>query len=294
MSATQAWTGDVSESAATATIQVYNTLSRRKEPLQTIEPGRVRMYVCGVTPYDSAHIGHGMSLTTFDVIRRYLEHRGYEVRHIQNFTDIDDKIINRANAEGIDPNALTEALIAEWHAQTRALNALPATHYPRATEEVGPIIEMVQGLVDRGYAYPVDGDVYFRVRAFPGYGKLSHRDLDDLLAGARVDVDERKDDPLDFALWKAAKPGEPSWESPWGLGRPGWHIECSAMSSTYLDGQVDIHGGGADLIFRITRTRSPRAKASSASSPSPGTGCTTDSCASVRRRCRNRWGTSCR
>ncbi len=234
---------------AGAGIRVYNTMTRRKEPLQTIEPGKVRMYVCGVTPYDSAHVGHGMSLTSFDVIRRYLEHRGYEVRHIQNFTDIDDKIINRANAENIDPDALTETFINEWLEQMRALNALPATHYPRATEEVGPIIEMVRGLIDRQHAYTVDGDVYFRIRSFPGYGKLSHRDLDDLLAGARIEVDERKEDPLDFALWKAAKPGEPSWESPWGPGRPGWHIECSAMSSTYLGGQVDIHGGGADLIF---------------------------------------------
>ena len=217
--------------------------------MQTIEPGKVRMYVCGVTPYDSAHVGHGMSLTSFDVIRRYLEHRGYEVQHIQNFTDIDDKIIDRANAENIDPNVLTENFISEWLEQARALNVLPASHYPRATEEVGPIIEMVQGLIDRDHAYPVDGDVYFRVRSFPGYGKLSHRDLNDLLSGARIEVDERKVDPLDFALWKAAKPGEPSWESPWGPGRPGWHIECSAMSSTYLDGQIDIHGGGADLIF---------------------------------------------
>jgi cysteinyl-tRNA synthetase len=230
-------------------IHIYNTMTRQKEPFETIEPGRVRMYVCGVTPYDSAHIGHGMSMTTFDVIRRYLEHRGYAVRHIQNFTDIDDKIIARANAEGIDPDKLTEGLIAEWLAESRALNALPATHYPRATQEVGPIIEMVQGLIDRGHAYEVEGDVYFRVRSFPGYGKLSHRDIDDLLAGARIEVDERKHDPLDFALWKAAKPGEPSWPSPWGPGRPGWHIECSAMSSTYLDGQIDIHGGGADLIF---------------------------------------------
>ena len=230
-------------------IRIYNTMTRTKESLQTIEPGRVRMYVCGVTPYDSAHVGHGMSLTTFDIIRRYLEHRGYEVRHIQNFTDIDDKIIDRANAEQIDPEALTESFIAEWFIQMRALNALPASHYPRATEEVGPIIAIVQGLIDRGHAYSVDGDVYFRVRSFEGYGKLSHRDLDDLLAGARIEVDERKEDPLDFALWKSGKPGEPSWESPWGPGRPGWHIECSAMSSTYLDGQVDIHGGGADLIF---------------------------------------------
>lgn len=235
--------------AAAGRIHIYNTLTRRKEPLQTIEPGQVRMYVCGVTPYDSAHIGHGMSMTTFDVIRRYLEYRGFEVRHIQNFTDIDDKIIARANEEGVDPNDLTEGLISEWLKETQALNALPATHYPRATQEVGPIIAMVQGLIDRGHAYQVDGDVYFRVRSFPDYGKLSHRDIDDLLSGARIEVDERKDDPLDFALWKGAKPGEPSWESPWGPGRPGWHIECSAMSSTYLDGQVDIHGGGADLIF---------------------------------------------
>ncbi len=232
-----------------AGIRIYNTLTRGKELLETIEPGIVRMYVCGVTPYDSAHVGHGMSLTTFDVIRRYLEHRGFQVRHVQNFTDIDDKIINRANAEGIDPDTLTESYIQEWFTQMEALNALPATHYPRATEEVGPIIEMVQGLIDRGHAYAVEGDVYFRVRSFLGYGKLSHRELDDLLSGARIEIDERKEDPLDFALWKTAKPGEPSWESPWGLGRPGWHIECSAMSSTYLDGQVDIHGGGADLIF---------------------------------------------
>jgi cysteinyl-tRNA synthetase len=238
------------ESLRTANgIRIYNTLTRRKELLQTIEPGRVRMYVCGVTPYDSAHVGHGMSMTTFDIIRRYLEHRGYNVRHIQNFTDIDDKIIDRANASGIDPTELTEGMIAEWLAEMRALNALPATHYPRATEEVGPIIEMVQGLIDRGFAYHVEGDVYFRVRKFSGYGKLSHRDIDDLLSGARIEVDERKEDPLDFALWKAAKPGEPSWDSPWGQGRPGWHIECSAMSSTYLNGQIDIHGGGADLVF---------------------------------------------
>ncbi len=230
-------------------LQVYNTQTRCKEPFGTIEPGKVRMYVCGVTPYDRAHIGHAMSLIVFDVIRRYLEHRGYVVHHAQNFTDIDDKIIARANREGIDPAALTETLIAQWHAETAALGAQPAHVYPRATQEVPEIIAMVEGLIERGFAYPVDGDVYFRVRAFPGYGKLSHRDLDDLLAGARIEVDERKEDPLDFALWKAAKPGEPSWPSPWGPGRPGWHIECSAMCRHHLGGQVDIHGGGADLIF---------------------------------------------
>ena len=235
--------------AQEAPIQVYNTLTRRKERFETIEPGAVRMYVCGVTPYDSAHVGHAMSLIVFDVIRRYLEHRGYRVRHAQNFTDIDDKIINRANQEGIDPSELTERLIRDWHAETAALNTLPATVYPRATLEIPGIVAMVEGLIARGHAYVVDGDVYFRVRSFPGYGKLSHRDLDDLLAGARIEVDERKEDPLDFALWKAAKPGEPTWPSPWSEGRPGWHIECSAMCSTHLDGVVDIHGGGTDLIF---------------------------------------------
>ncbi len=233
----------------TGAIQIYNTLTRKKEPFETIDPGKVRMYVCGVTPYDSAHIGHGMSMTVFDIIRRYLEHRGYDVRHIQNFTDIDDKIIARANREGIDPNDLTESLIQQWHKETAELNAKPASHYPRATQEVGPIITMIEGLIANGHAYEVDGDVYFKVRSFPSYGKLSHRALDDLLSGARIDIDERKADPLDFALWKAAKPGEPWWDSPWGKGRPGWHIECSAMSSTYLDGMVDIHGGGSDLIF---------------------------------------------
>lgn len=233
----------------TGRLQIYNTMSRQKEPFETIEPGVVRMYVCGVTPYASAHVGHGMSSIVFDMIRRYLEHSGYQVRHAQNFTDIDDKIINRANVEGIDPNALTEKLIADWHGETKALNIKPATVYPRATLEVPYIVEMIDGLIERGFAYPVDGDVYFRVRAFKEYGKLSHRNLDDLLSGARVEVDERKNDPLDFALWKATKPGEPSWESPWGAGRPGWHIECSAMCSHHLDGAVDLHGGGADLIF---------------------------------------------
>ena len=243
-------TGTRPESAhAVEEIRVYNTLSRRKEPFVTIERGLVRMYVCGVTPYDSAHVGHGMSLLAFDIIRRYLEHCGYQVRHIQNFTDIDDKIIARASVEGIAPDALTTRFIAEWETQSSALNVLPATQYPRATDEIGPIVAMVERLIERGHAYAVDGDVYFRVRSFPGYGKLSHRELDDLLSGARIEIDERKDDPLDFALWKAAKPGEPHWDSPWGPGRPGWHIECSAMSSTYLGGQIDIHGGGADLVF---------------------------------------------
>jgi cysteinyl-tRNA synthetase len=190
-----------------------------------------------------------MSLMVFDIIRRYLQHRGYEVRHAQNFTDIDDKIINKANKEGVSASEITERYIADWHREIRSLNVLPATVYPRATTEVPEIIEMIEGLIANDHAYVVDGDVYYRVRAFPGYGKLSHRNIDDLRAGARIDVDERKADPLDFALWKATKPGEPSWPSPWGDGRPGWHIECSAMCSHHLGGVVDIHGGGADLIF---------------------------------------------
>ena len=230
-------------------IRLYNTESRREEPFETIEPGQVRMYVCGVTVYDSAHIGHGMSAIVFDVLRRYLEYRGYQVRHAQNFTDVDDKIIARANREEISPDTLTRRLIDEWLVDTRALNILPATVYPRATEEIGPIVAMIEQLIERGAAYRADGDVYYRVRSFPGYGKLSHRQVDDLLSGARIDVDERKEDPLDFALWKAAKPGEPSWESPFSTGRPGWHIECSAMCVAHLGGQVDVHGGGADLIF---------------------------------------------
>jgi cysteinyl-tRNA synthetase len=230
-------------------LYVYNTLTRQKEVFDTIEPGKVRMYVCGVTPYSPSHVGHAMSYIVFDVIKRYLEHLGFEVRHAYNFTDIDDKIINRANKEGIDPGDLTEKLIAEWHAEARALNIKPATFYPRATTEIPAIIRTIEGLIEKGYAYVVDGDVYYRVRSFKDYGKLSHRQLDDLMSGARIEVDERKEDPLDFALWKAAKPGEPEWESPWGAGRPGWHIECSAMCSNHLGGVVDLHGGGADLIF---------------------------------------------
>jgi len=228
---------------------VYNTLTRQKEPFQTIEEGKVRMYVCGVTVYDDAHIGHGMSYLRFDMIRRYLEYLGFEVEHAQNFTDIDDKIINRAKEENLDVNELTESLIADWLGEVEALGLLPAKVYPRATQEVPEIIELIEGLIERGHAYVADGDVYYRVRSFPDYGKLSGRDPDELRAGARIEVDERKEDPLDFALWKAAKPGEPSWESPWGPGRPGWHIECSAMCMHHLGGMVDIHGGGRDLIF---------------------------------------------
>jgi cysteinyl-tRNA synthetase len=230
-------------------ISLYSTLSRKVEPLQTIEPGMVRMYVCGVTPYDNAHIGHAMSAIVFDMIRRYLEHCGYEVRHVVNFTDIDDKIIIRAQREGVAASELTERLISEWHKEREALGVLPATVYPRATQEIPAIVTMIEGLIEKSHAYEADGDVYFRVRTFKDYGKLSGRNVDDMVSGARIEIDERKEDPLDFALWKAAKPGEPTWPSPWSDGRPGWHIECSAMCSHHLDGQVDIHGGGTDLIF---------------------------------------------
>ena len=232
-----------------STLQIYNTLTRTKEPFTTIEPGKVRMYVCGVTVYEPPHIGHVMSYIVFDTIRRYLEHLGYDVNHVQNFTDIDDKIINRANAEGIDPQELTESLIAAWGDEMGPFNILAADVYPRATQEIPQIIAMIEGLIEKGHAYPSNGDVYFRVRSFPDYGKLSHRDIAELLSGARVEVNEQKDDPLDFALWKAGKPGEPVWDSPWSQGRPGWHIECSAMCSHHLGGMVDIHGGGTDLIF---------------------------------------------
>jgi cysteinyl-tRNA synthetase len=237
------------EPSGAGALQIFNTLTRRKEPFVPLEPGRVGMYVCGVTVYDHAHIGHGMSSIVFDTIRRYLLHLGYEVRYAQNFTDIDDKIIDRARREGSDPALLAEQLIAEWTREIAAFNVMPPTVTPRATLEIPGIIAMIEGLIARGHAYESDGDVYFRVRSFPEYGKLSGRNVDELLAGARVDVMEAKADPLDFAVWKAAKPGEPNWDSPWGPGRPGWHIECSAMCTRHLDGKVDIHGGGRDLIF---------------------------------------------
>jgi cysteinyl-tRNA synthetase len=231
-------------------LTVYNTMTRQKEPFETIEPGVVRMYVCGVTVYSDAHIGHAMSAIAFDMIRRYLEWTGYIVDHAQNFTDVDDKIIDRANAMGIPPEQLSEELIADWKHDIHALNVLPATVYPQATQEIDGIIAMIEGLIKLGYAYPVDGgDVNYRVNRFAEYGKLSHRKLDDMQAGARIEIDPRKEHPMDFALWKAAKPGEPSWESPWGPGRPGWHIECSVMAMNHLGHQLDIHGGGADLIF---------------------------------------------
>lgn len=231
------------------TIQIYNTLTRKTEPLETIEPGVVRMYVCGVTVYDHAHIGHAMSAIVFDIIRRYLEWCGYRVQHVCNFTDVDDKIIARANETGQEPVALAEYYIREFSEQLEALNVLPATRYPRATETMPEIIQFIKHLVDRGLGYVADGDVYFRVGQFADYGKLSGRSLDEMISGTRFDVDPRKESPADFALWKAARPDEPSWSSPWGEGRPGWHIECSAMNLKHLGEQIDIHGGGNDLVF---------------------------------------------
>jgi cysteinyl-tRNA synthetase len=231
-------------------LRVYNTLTRKKEDFQTLEPGTVKMYVCGVTVYSDAHVGHAMSALVFDIIRRYLEYRGYNVRHVMNYTDVDDKIINRANQLGEDPLKLAQRYIDDYDQNLRDLNILPATSNPRATGTMKEIQAMVEGLIDKGYAYAAEnGDVYFRVTKDNDYGKLSGRVLDDMQAGARIEVGEAKEHPMDFALWKAAKPGEPAWESPWGKGRPGWHIECSAMNLAQLGEQIDIHGGGNDLIF---------------------------------------------
>lgn len=230
-------------------LKVHNTLTRKTEEFATIKPGEVSMYVCGPTVYAKAHIGHAMSALVFDIIRRYLEYRDYKVTHVMNFTDVDDKIIIKANQQGIDPFVLGEMYIHEFEEHLRDFNILPATINPRATREMDQILTMIQGLVDKGFAYAVEGDVYFRVTKDSQYGKLSGRKLDDMQAGSRIDVDYRKEHPMDFALWKSAKPGEPFWPSPWGDGRPGWHIECSAMSLNHLGEQIDIHGGGNDLIF---------------------------------------------
>lgn len=230
-------------------MKIYNTLSRQKETFTPLESGKVRMYVCGPTVYDSAHVGHAMSSIVFDVIRRYLEYKGYQVNHVMNYTDVDDKVIRRANDLGVDPVGLAERYIEEYDRLLQTLNVLPPSAKPRVSQEIDGIIELVKGLIEKGYAYEVEGDVYFRVSKDDDYGKLSRRQLDEMRAGFRLEVDERKESPADFALWKAAKEGEPSWESPWGQGRPGWHIECSAMALRHLGEQIDIHGGGNDLIF---------------------------------------------
>jgi len=230
-------------------LRIYNTLSAAKEEFVPIEPGKVSMYVCGVTVYDNCHIGHARANVAFDVVYRYLMHSGYDVTYVRNYTDIDDKIINRANTEGVPFNVISERYIQSFDEDMARLGLAQPTHQPKATEYVDEIIALVQNLVDKGAAYAVEGDVYFCVEKFPGYLKLSKRNLEEMQAGARIDVDERKRHPMDFALWKAAKPGEPFWSSPWGNGRPGWHIECSAMSMKLLGNTFDIHGGGKDLVF---------------------------------------------
>ncbi len=231
------------------TLTIYNTMTRKKEQFETLDPGKVRLYVCGPTVYDKAHVGHAMSSIVFDVIRRYLEYKEYDVQHVMNYTDVDDKVILRAQDLGVDPLDLAEQYIDEYDQHLKDLNVLPAHVFPRVSTEIETIIGVVKGLMDKGYAYDVDGDVYFRVSKDEDYGRLSRRVLEDMRAGARLGIDDRKEDPADFALWKAVKPGEPAWESPWGPGRPGWHIECSAMSLHHLGDQIDIHGGGNDLIF---------------------------------------------
>jgi cysteinyl-tRNA synthetase len=231
-------------------IRLYNTLTRKKEEFQALEPNVVKMYVCGVTVYNDAHVGHAMSALVFDIIRRYLEYRGFKVKHVMNYTDVDDKIINRASQLGVEPLQLSQKYIEDYTNDLNNLNVLPATSNPQVSKTMPLIIQFIEGLIEKGYAYaPGNGDVYFRVTKDEDYGKLSGRKLDDMQAGARIEVGEAKEHPMDFALWKAAKPGEIFWESPWGTGRPGWHIECSAMNLAELGEQIDIHGGGNDLIF---------------------------------------------
>ncbi len=234
-----------------ATIVLFNTMTGCKEKLETLVPGKCGIYCCGPTVYDYTHLGNARAAVVPDLLVRFLRHQGYEVKYVRNVTDIDDKIINRSAEQGVSPTELAIRFTEEYHKDMKSLNALDPDVEPRVSDTIDEIIELVQSLVDKGLAYDVDGDVYFRVPDFKGYGKLSKRSVDEMLeaAGSRIDVDERKETPLDFALWKAAKPGEPSWPSPWGEGRPGWHIECSAMSSKHLGDSFDIHGGGRDLIF---------------------------------------------
>jgi cysteinyl-tRNA synthetase len=252
-------------------LKIHNTLSKQKEEFWPIDPPRVKMYVCGITPYDETHVGHARAYVTFDVIRRYLEESGYEVTYVQNITDVDDKIIAKARDQGLGTRdgyqKIAERYMQSYFEVMDKLNVRRANIYPKATEHIKEMVRWIDGLIDRGYAYVVDGDVYFEVEKFEGYGKLSKRKKKDLLAGARVAVDERKRNPLDFALWKAAKEGEPSWESPWGQGRPGWHIECSVMSSKYLGEQFDIHGGGLDLIFPHHENEIAQTEAATRKSP---------------------------
>lgn len=249
------------------TLRVYNTLTKRKEDFVPRTPGKVGIYVCGVTPYNHPHIGNARPFVTWDVIRRYLEFLGYDVLYVQNFTDIDDKIINTAKQHGESWSAVADRYIAAYYDVMDKLHIRRASVYPRVSQHIADIIAMVEKLVRKGYAYELDGDVYFAVHKFPHYGCLSGRTLDEMQAGARVEVDERKTHPMDFALWKSAKPGEPAWDSPWGSGRPGWHIECSAMSLKYLGTGFDFHGGGSDLIFPHHENEIAQAEAATGQAP---------------------------
>lgn len=233
-------------------MKIFNTLTRRKDEFVPLEEGKVRMYVCGPTVYNYIHIGNARPMIVFDTVRRYFEYKGYDVNYVSNFTDVDDKIIKKANEEGVDASVISERFIKEAQKDMADMNVKEATYHPKATEEIDGMIDMIQTLIDKGHAYPVDGTVYFRTRSFKDYGKLSKKNIDDLEAGHReikVNGEEGKEDPLDFVLWKPKKEGEPAWQSPWGEGRPGWHIECSVMSKKYLGEQIDIHAGGEDLIF---------------------------------------------
>ena len=249
------------------TLRIYNTLNRSTEEFVPLRPGLVRMYVCGPNLYGPAHVGHALSYLVFDVIRRYLEYRGYQVRYVQNFTDIEDRIIETANAQGTTVQALAQHYADRFLREMDRLGVQRASVYPRATEMIPQMQEMIRRLIERGMAYQVDGDVFFRVAAFPHYGRLSRRSLDEMQAGSRVEIDPRKEHPMDFVLWKAAKPGEPAWDSPWGPGRPGWHIECSAMSLSLLGEQLDIHGGGQDVIFPHHENEIAQSEAYTGTSP---------------------------
>lgn len=230
-------------------MKLYNTLTRQKEEFIPVEPGKVKMYVCGPTVYNVIHIGNARPFIIFDVVRRYFEYRGYEVIYVQNYTDVDDKIIKKANEEGVESTTISERYISEVERDARGLGVRPATHHPKATEEIDGMIEMIETLIEKGFAYEVEGSVYFETRKFDGYGKLSKKNPDDLEAGARIAVDDAKRHPMDFVLWKPKKEGEPAWTSPWGEGRPGWHLECSVMAKRYLGETIDIHCGGTDLVF---------------------------------------------
>ncbi len=248
-------------------MKLYDTLSGESQPFTPVNPPGVNMYVCGVTPYAATHVGHALSYVVFDVLRRYLEFRGYQVRHVQNFTDVDDKLIQKADEQNVPVDELADRYIEEFFRSMDALNVQRAHVYPRATREIGPIIDTIAMLVDKEFAYPIDGDVFFRVTRSKGYGKLSGRTLEGMKAGARVEVDQRKEHPMDFTLWKASQPGEPAWDSPWGPGRPGWHIECTSMATTYLGEGLDIHGGGQDLIFPHHENEIAQSEAASGREP---------------------------